>query len=85
MKMHERDILQKLLNASSGGWITTKELDKILLECNENANDAHLHCNSMMRRGLIDYHSDGDWEILVTQADLDEEKNDQASNGNDGE
>lgn len=71
--MHERDILLRLL--SKGNWITTKELDAILLECWGNKYDAGMHCNSMMRRGLIDYHCDNDWEICITYEELTEDEN----------
>ena len=49
-------------------WITTKELDSILEEEWGNKHDAGMHCNSMMRRGLIDYHCDGDWSLDYTEA-----------------
>ena len=68
----EIDVLRRLLE--NGYWITTKELDAILLEVWGNEYDAGMHCNSMMRRGLIDYRMDGDWEILVTLEELNEEE-----------
>jgi hypothetical protein len=62
--------LKKLL-ATGSHWITTKELDKILQEV---WGDEHgLACNSMMRRGTIDYHCDGDWSIEFTADDLEDE------------
>lgn len=64
----EVKILRRLL--SIGEWVTTKQLDAILLEEWGNEYDARMHCNSMMRRGLIDYHCDGDWSIDVTLEEL---------------
>jgi Zn ribbon nucleic-acid-binding protein len=61
-------VLRRLLE--EGSWITTKKLDSILLEIWGNEYDRAMHCNSMMRRGLIDYHCDGDWSIDFTEEDL---------------
>lgn len=78
--MDEVKILLALLDrAGPSGWITTKELDAVLLEQWGNEYDAGMHCNSMMRRGLIDYHCDGDWSIDVTREELMEENNGQNS------
>jgi hypothetical protein len=72
--MNEKAILMKLIDACSGGTIIeTKVLDKILLEEHGNKYDAGMHCNSMLRRGLIDYQGDGDWEIFVTKEELEDE------------
>lgn len=66
----EKDLLQKLVE--HGRWITTRELDAIILEWwDKNPYNASKHCNSLMRRGLINYCNDGDWEILITSEDLD--------------
>jgi len=62
--------LRKLWDASGGSWITTKELDAIMEEV--WGEEHGLACNSMMRRGLIDYHCDGDWSIEFTEEDLKE-------------
>jgi hypothetical protein len=70
--MNEVDILRKLLEVSSGACLTTRKLDEILLECWGNKHDAMMHCNSMMRRGLIDYEGDGDWLFFFTKEELDE-------------
>ena len=59
----EFELLHKLLE--NGGWITTKKLDSMLLEFWGNEYDAGMHCNSLMRRGWIDYRMDGDWELLT--------------------
>lgn len=75
--MKEKDILLKLLEAgkpdSLRTWITTKELDAILLQEWGNDYDAKMHCNSMLRRGLIDYWCDGDWSIDITKEEIEEE------------
>jgi hypothetical protein len=67
---NECEILRRLLKI--GRYVTTKQLDAILLEFWGNEYDAQMHCNSMMRRGLIDYESDGDWEILISEQELEE-------------
>lgn len=77
--MDERKILLALLDKSGGGWITTKELDAVLLEQWGNEYDAGMHCNSLMRRGLIDYFCDGDWRIEITREELMEENDGQSS------
>jgi hypothetical protein len=51
-------------------WIDTKDLDRIMLEIWGNDYDRGMHCNSMMRRGLIDYHCDGDWSVDFTEEEL---------------
>lgn len=71
--MSETEILVKLLEVT-GHWISTKELDRVLLEVWGNDHDAKMHCNSMLRRGLIDYHCDGDWTIDITLEELELEK-----------
>jgi hypothetical protein len=72
----EEKVLRRLMEISSGGWFTTKQLDSILeeewLAAGRTKYDAQMHCNSMMRRGLIDYRMDGEWELLVTEEELDE-------------
>lgn len=72
--MNEIDILRKLINASNSNCLSTKCLDHILEEAWGDKYNAGMHCNSMMRRGIIDYIGDDDWEILVTKEDLDSEE-----------
>ena len=69
--MKEIDILRKLVE--KGMYITTKELDRILLEWCGNKYDAGMWCNLLMQHGFIDYEGDGDWEIFVTKEDLEDE------------
>lgn len=70
--MNERDILIELIEL---GHVSTKKLDIILEKAWGNKRDAQMHCNSMLKRGLIDYMGDGDWEVCITLADLDCESN----------
>lgn len=65
----ELKILKRLVCQSR---ITTKELDSILLEEWGNEYDAKMHCNSMLRRGLIDYCCDGDWSVEFSTEDVEE-------------
>lgn len=61
-----------------GRWIDTKDLDAILIEV---FGDEHgLACNSMMRRGLIDYHCDGDWSVDFTREELERWENESKEN-----
>jgi hypothetical protein len=64
---NEKDLLLKL---AKNQWLTTNQLDTILQEWHGNIYDANMHCNSLMRRGFIDYCSDGDWKILISIEDL---------------
>lgn len=69
--MNEKDIILKLLDrAEAGGWMDRGVLDVVLLECWGNEHDARMHCNSMMRRGFLDYYGDGDYKILVTREEM---------------
>ncbi len=66
----DEEVLRKLIAA--GMWITTKQLDQILLEVWSNEYDAKMHGNSLMRRGFIDYYCDGDWKVEITLEELEE-------------
>lgn len=59
----EKNILKKLIENSDDGWIETKKLDEILNSFYKKNHDAAMHCNSLMRRGLIEYFGDGEWKI----------------------
>jgi hypothetical protein len=65
---NDEKVLRKLLEY--GQWIETKQLDALLLEVWGNEHDASMHCNSLMRRGWIDYCCDGDWQIEFDQEEL---------------
>jgi hypothetical protein len=72
--MNERDILFQLIEAAGqSNCLSTDMLDSILKNAWGNDYDAGMHCNSMMRRGLIDCIEDGDWEICITREELEEE------------
>lgn len=63
----------KRLLALGSRYVHRRTLMPLLVEeWGGNEADAGMHLNSMMRRGLIDYEDDGDWEVLVTEADLQE-------------
>ncbi len=64
----EKEIMLKI--CENGGWMTTKVLDAILLEAWGDYYNAAMHCNYLMRKGLINYHPDGDWEVLFTKEDI---------------
>jgi hypothetical protein len=70
MNNNDEKALRKLLKLSE--WFTTAQLDTILLEVWGNTYDAGMHCNSLMRRGFIDYMSDGDWKLEITEFELNE-------------
>lgn len=59
--------LTRILQAASNNWITTRELDRILLEVWGNDYDAKMCCNSMMLNGYIDYYCDGDWQLFYEE------------------
>jgi hypothetical protein len=70
MNNNDEKALRKLL--AIGEWFTTAQLDAVLLEVWENTYDAGMHCNSLMRRGFIDYKCDGDWKLDITEFELNE-------------
>lgn len=51
-------------------YISTKRLDTIIAEWLGSTSNVVLQCNSLMRRGLIDYVGDGDWRVLITKEEL---------------
>ena len=68
-KVDETALLIKLWHI--GRYVTTQQLNAALLEAwGGDKHNAGMHCNSMLRRGLIDYVGEGDWEILPTLEEL---------------
>lgn len=68
--MNDEKILRKLL--AIGERFATSQLDEVLFEIWDNVYDARLHCSSLRKRGYIDYLSDDEWRLEVTEFEINE-------------
>jgi hypothetical protein len=68
--INDEEILRKLL--ALGERFTTEQLDEVFLEIWDNTFDARLHCSSLRKRGYIDYLSDDEWRLEITEFEINE-------------